>query len=388
MKTQRTSVVISLVLGLGVAACQGTLYTGMEGQGGSAGGLGTGGVGPGGIGGSGGAGGSSTGGIGGLSGGNGGNPVGGGGSGGSATAGIGTGGTGGLSGGNGGSPTGGTSSGGIIGGGGSAVDAGSAGSMCNGRPLPANPGGYPVCAPAATMVVCTTCQGLQHPECGQACMLSGCWDCVSSGWSLSPLDCPMNCGARDAGSGGTGGIIGSGGVPTGGTGAAGAIGSGGTGGIIGSGGSGGSAGASGSTVTASGGSLPADAPPAEVWKVTIDVFSGVPNPVFTLEPSEVAEVQARLDSAPWVRPMASANETIIPARLGYRGMQVRASAGGNVIEDTEISEGTILRRTTGAVYDGKSVDLEGYLLSLAVAKGTISQGLADQIKSQSHGSIP
>ena len=69
-------------------------------------------------------------------------------------------------------------------------------------------------------------------------------------------------------------------------------------------------------------------------------------------------------------------------------MQVRASAGGNVIEDTEISEGTILRRTTGAVYDGKSVNLEGYLLSLAVAKGVIDQGLADQIKSQSHGSIP
>jgi hypothetical protein len=194
------------------------------------------------------------------------------------------------------------------------------------------------------------------------------------------------------GGGGTGGSMGGGGsgggVSTGGTGAGGAIGSGGTGGIIGSGGSGGSAGASGSTVTASGGSLPADAPPAEVWKVTIDVFSGVPNPVFTLEPSEVAEVQARLDSAPWVRPMASANETIIPARLGYRGMQVRASAGGNVIGDTEISEGTILRSTTGAVYDGKSVNLEGYLLSLAVAKGTISQGLADQIKLQAHGSIP
>jgi hypothetical protein len=168
----------------------------------------------------------------------------------------------------------------------------------------------------------------------------------------------MYCSAADAGRDAAGGT---GGSPDG---------SAGTGGIIGSGGSRGSADASSSTVTASGGSLPADAPPAEVWKVTIDVFSGVPNPVFTLEPSEVAEVQARLDSAPLVRPMASANETIIPARLGYRGMH------------------TILRRTTGAVYDGKSVNLEGYLLSLAVAKGVIDQGLADQIKSQSHGSIP
>jgi hypothetical protein len=47
MKTRRTSVVISLVFGLGVAACQGNLHTGLEGpsdagQGGSTGGLGTG----------------------------------------------------------------------------------------------------------------------------------------------------------------------------------------------------------------------------------------------------------------------------------------------------------------------------------------------------------
>jgi hypothetical protein len=54
MKTRRTSVVISLVLGLGVAACQGNLHTGLEGpsdagQGGIAGGLGTGGIGTGGL---------------------------------------------------------------------------------------------------------------------------------------------------------------------------------------------------------------------------------------------------------------------------------------------------------------------------------------------------
>ena len=372
MKTRRTSVVISLVFGLGVAACQGELHTGLEGPGdagqdSSTGGLGTGGIATGGI--IAGTGGNPTGGIamGGI--------IGGGGTGGNPTGGIAMGGIiGGV--GTGGVPTGGIVVGGITGGGGRAVDAGSAGSMCTGLPLPANPSGYPVCLPMATMVVCTSCEGPQHPECAAVCINHGCWDCGSSGWGLSVVDCAMNCSAADAGRDGAGGT---GGIPTGDMG---------TGGTIGSGGSGGSAGASGSTVTASGGSLPADTPPAEVWKVTIDVFSGVPNPVFTLEPSEVAEVQARLDSAPWVRPMASANETIIPARLGYRGMQVRASAGGNVIEDTEISEGTILRRTTGAVYDGKSVNLEGYLLSLAVAKGVIDQGLADQIKSQSHGSIP
>ncbi len=67
MKTRRKSVVISLVLGLGIAACTGKLDTGLEnlsdaGQGGSAGGLGTGGIGTSGL--IGGTGGSPTGGIG------------------------------------------------------------------------------------------------------------------------------------------------------------------------------------------------------------------------------------------------------------------------------------------------------------------------------------
>jgi len=221
-------------------------------------------------------------------------------------------------------------------------------------------------------------------------------------------------GASSGGSAGTststGGVTASGGVtssggsagassatPGGGSTASqvgGAVSSGGTGGAttgaVGGDSLGGSASASSSTggVSASGGSPPADAPPAEVWKVTIDVFSGMPNPVFTLEPSEVAEVRARLGSAPLVRPMASANETVRPARLGYRGMLVKATAGTNAIEDTEISEGKILRKTAGALYDGSSAGIEGYLLSLAVSKGAIDQGLADQIKSQSHGTIP
>ena len=360
MKTRKASIVVSFVAGLGVAACQAKLHTGKEGpsdagQGGSTGAAGTGGFGK----------------------------------------------------------------GGTTGGGGS-VDAGDAGAMCNGLPLPANPSQYPVCAPEATMVFCHTCEGLRNPECAGVCFYDYCWECGSGGWGLSSLDCVismMGCSPPDSGHVGDGGIGGSpdggvgtggiiasggragspdgsfgvGGVPTGGVGAGGNIGGGGAGGVptggIGVGGITGSGGAGGSA-DAGGSSPSTDAPPAEVWKVTIDVNSGLPNPVFTLEPSEVVEVQARLDRAPLVRPMDSANETIIPARLGYRGMHVKASAGDTVIEDTEISEGTILRRTTGAVYDGKSVNLEGYLLSLSVAKGVIDQGLADAIGSDSHGSIP
>ena len=89
--------------------------------------------------------------------------------------------------------------------------------------------------------------------------------------------------------------------------------------------------------------------PAEVWSVTIGVFSGRPDPVFTLLPSEVAEVRARLGKAPSVRAVADAKETILPARLGYRGMRLKASTGDKVIEDMEICETQIQRKTAGAL---------------------------------------
>ena len=215
MKTGRTLAVTWLVFGLGVAACKGNLHTGTEdlsdaGQGGSTGGLGTGGI---------------------VTGGN-----------------VGSGGTGGVR-------TGGIATGGMIGGGGM-VDAGSAGSMCNGLPLPTNPVGYPVCAPMSTMVVCITCEGRQHPECAGVCVSSSCWDCGSIGWSLSAVDCARNCNA-DAGRDGAGG---SGGAPapTGGIGAGGAVGGGGSGGVatggMGTGGSsGGTAGQSATGATTAGG---------------------------------------------------------------------------------------------------------------------------------------
>jgi hypothetical protein len=127
---------------------------------------------------------------------------------------------------------------------------------------------------------------------------------------------------------------------------------------------------------------------AEVWKVEIAVFSGVKNPVFTLEPAEVAEVRARLNSAAVVRSVTSDKETVIPARLGYRGMLITGAAARKWLEDTQVSENRILRRLAGTLNDGKAVGLEGYLLSLAVAKGTISPELAQRIKSQSSGAIP
>ena len=224
MKTRRISVVISLVFGLGVAACKGNLHTGTEdlsdaGQDSSTGGLGTGGMGTGGGIGVGGAGGVPTGGM--VAGG----AIGGGGTSGVLTGGIGSGGAiGGGVGGTSGVAAGGMVMGGNVGGGGMA---GSAGSMCNGLPLPANSGPYSVCPPVATEVFCHTCEGLRSPECAAFCSADYCWECGSGGWGLSASDCVLTigCNAADAGADGSGGSGGSGGGTTLGIGAGGMIGS-------------------------------------------------------------------------------------------------------------------------------------------------------------------
>jgi hypothetical protein len=98
-----------------------------------------------------------------------------------------------------------------VGGAGGAVDAGSDGAMCNGLPLPAG-AVTPLCLPVATMAVCNSCEGPQHPECAAVCANHGCLNCGSSGWVHSRVDCGMTC-STDAGRGGAGGAISTGGVP-------------------------------------------------------------------------------------------------------------------------------------------------------------------------------
>jgi hypothetical protein len=117
-----------------------------------------------------------------------------------------------VSAGTGGVPTGGMVMGGVTGSEGGAVDAGSDGAMCNGVLLPAGAATYPLCLSVATMVVCNSCEGPQHPECAAVCVNHGCLSCGSSGWIHSRVDCGMTC-STDAGRGGAGGAISTGGVP-------------------------------------------------------------------------------------------------------------------------------------------------------------------------------
>jgi hypothetical protein len=122
---------------------------------------------------------------------------------------------------------------------------------------------------------------------------------------------------------------------------------------------------------------------SEVWTVVIDIFSGRPNPKFTLDAAEVQEVKARLGRAPAMSTAAMPDKTIRPARLGYRGILLKSSAGARVVEDSEVSKGKIFRKGPGAkaLMDDKAAGagIERYLTTLAVSKGVLTPALGEEI---------
>ena len=132
-----------------------------------------------------------------------------------------------------------------------------------------------------------------------------------------------------------------------------------------------------------GGNARAQATP-EVWTITIDMFSGLPNPTFTLTAAEVAELKARLGRAPAMAAAAMPATTIRPSILGYRGIIIKATAGSRVVEDAEISKGRIFRKGPGAraLMDDSGTSLERYLASLAVSKGVVASAAAQHLMSK------
>ena len=121
------------------------------------------------------------------------------------------------------------------------------------------------------------------------------------------------------------------------------------------------------------GSGDARAQSGEVWKVEIDMYSGRPNPTFTLTAAEVTELKARMGKAPAMAAAAMPDKSIRPSKLGYRGIIVSGKAGTQVLEDTEVSKGKIFRKAgTKALMDDSAAGLERYLAGLAVSKGAVS----------------
>ena len=106
-----------------------------------------------------------------------------------------------------------------------------------------------------------------------------------------------------------------------------------------------------------------DQSPAPLVLVTLDVFSGLPNPSWALSPWEALELQRRLTDLP------AANDATLPeARLGYSGFSVRLQACHEEVQELEIRSGLIARlnlvaRSQRLFRD--AVGLEDWLIQLA-----------------------
>jgi hypothetical protein len=122
----------------------------------------------------------------------------------------------------------------------------------------------------------------------------------------------------------------------------------------------------------------------ENWQIEVDVFSGLPNPVFTLTGAELAQVKNRLSSAPTIAGASSAMASIRPAILGYRGIIVRGRSADQtqVTADAEIFHGRILRRgpSARALLDDRASGLEPLLVSLAAARQLIPAPVMSNIR--------
>ena len=126
-------------------------------------------------------------------------------------------------------------------------------------------------------------------------------------------------------------------------------------------------------------------------QVEIDIFSGRPNPVFTLTESEATDVQrsltpatdalAKVDSSSPVK----TPESVLPSKLGYRGIVIQEyAADGRVLSRTEIAGRSVLVKPTGqlAKLTTPSDDIERMLVDLALSKGKIDSTLYSHIQEE------
>lgn len=122
----------------------------------------------------------------------------------------------------------------------------------------------------------------------------------------------------------------------------------------------------------------------ETWQVEVDIYSGRPNPVFTLTSTELADLKSRLGSAKSVAGASPNVKTVRPSILGYRGLIVTGKSGDGTqtTGDVEVYKGKILRRAPGpaAVLDDSTTGLERQLLALGMAKNAISTGAMTEIQ--------
>ena len=74
-------------------------------------------------------------------------------------------------------------------------------------------------------------------------------------------------------------------------------------------------------------------PSPDAATVEVDLYSGRPNPSWSLTPDEVAQLVKRVDG------LAPADEVEPPGRLGYRGLRFRLYAQGREVASAESFDG-------------------------------------------------
>lgn len=74
---------------------------------------------------------------------------------------------------------------------------------------------------------------------------------------------------------------------------------------------------------------PEEKPSPDAATVEVDLYSGRPNPAWSLTPEEVAQLVERVDG------LAPADGVEPPGRLGYRGLRFRLYAGGREVASAE-----------------------------------------------------
>src|SRR5690348_15939353 len=127
----------------------------------------------------------------------------------------------------------------------------------------------------------------------------------------------------------------------------------------------------------------AEPAPAPGVTVTVMVFSGLPDPTFTLtDDVELARCATLLGEAP--HQGSGGKGTILPSKLGYHGIAVdnpRHLAGLPV--RFAVYGGTVEVGTDDKELFGDPANrLASYLLDLAVAKGAVDRALAQKLTAQ------
>jgi hypothetical protein len=114
-------------------------------------------------------------------------------------------------------------------------------------------------------------------------------------------------------------------------------------------------------------------------KVTIDVFSGRKNPTFLITDAKtVAAIQKMVGQAQ--TKSSAADDSVIPLKLGYRGVIVE-NVGNvpNIPSRIELSGVTIKEKGATATYLTDDGSLEDFLIEEALSRNVIDAAIAEHI---------